>query len=195
MTSTDHRIPTPRPRVVWWAAQQDVKAAPKAVLLALAVYANDDGECFPSIATIARTASLSERTCRAAVRCLQQLDLLTCIPRKRALTDMDSSNRYVLHLGITRMAGENFSTVGLDFGEFPGRQLSPPQDLRAARVADEQGTYTRHARGGETPSVKKNRDAYNPKFQGGESCRPGINAIEDDFDPFAEDLRQAKERP
>ena len=53
-------FPKPRPEIVWWASQHEVSAPQKAVLFALSVFANDDGECYPSISTLASAASLGK---------------------------------------------------------------------------------------------------------------------------------------
>jgi hypothetical protein len=48
-----------------------VKQSERFVLLALADYANDDGECWPSIAGIARKTCLSERGVQTIIRRLE----------------------------------------------------------------------------------------------------------------------------
>lgn len=52
-------------------------ASEKIVLLALADNANDEGICWPSIATIARKSSKSERTVQAAIQSLKEAGLLS----------------------------------------------------------------------------------------------------------------------
>lgn len=48
----------------------------KLVALALADNANDEGECYPSLSTIARKTDLDERTVRRAIRSLEEDGLL-----------------------------------------------------------------------------------------------------------------------
>ena len=54
-----------------WAL--DLDHTKKIVLLALADNANDDGDCYPSIATITRKCGLSERTVQSVISSLEEL--------------------------------------------------------------------------------------------------------------------------
>lgn len=45
-----------------------IESTPKLVLLALCKFANEEGHCYPSIATIARMAGISERHCQRVMR-------------------------------------------------------------------------------------------------------------------------------
>jgi hypothetical protein len=62
--------------LVW---QVDLPDSEKIVLLALADCANDEGGCWPSIATIARKCSKSERTVQSCIRSLESNGHLTRI--------------------------------------------------------------------------------------------------------------------
>lgn len=64
------------------------KSTEKLVLLALADNANDAGECWPSISTIARKCSLSERS---VIRAIGSLEKASYIMRRRR---QDTSNLY-----------------------------------------------------------------------------------------------------
>ena len=55
---------------------QGMSPAQKAVLISLADNANDDGVCWPSIATIGARTCLSERAVRNALRWLEEANLL-----------------------------------------------------------------------------------------------------------------------
>jgi hypothetical protein len=55
---------------VWDRA--DISSTQKLVLLALADWANDDGLCWPSIATIAAKSSLKERAVQMTIRSLEE---------------------------------------------------------------------------------------------------------------------------
>jgi len=55
---------------------QGMSPAQKAVLISLADNANDDGVCWPSIATIGSRTCLSERAVRNALRWLEEVGLL-----------------------------------------------------------------------------------------------------------------------
>jgi len=52
---------------VW---EVDLPDSEKIVLLALADCANDEGRCWPSMATLAKKCSKSDRTCQAAIKAL-----------------------------------------------------------------------------------------------------------------------------
>lgn len=62
-----------------WAL--DLPSSEKFVLLALADNANDDGTCWPSVATICSKTSLAERTVRKVIHTLQQLGQLVISER------------------------------------------------------------------------------------------------------------------
>src|SRR5690554_1419928 len=55
---------------------QGISATQKAVLISLADNANDDGVCWPSIASISERTCLSERAVRSSLRKLEELGLL-----------------------------------------------------------------------------------------------------------------------
>lgn len=54
----------------------DLPASEKLVLLALADWSNDEGLCWPSIATLAKKCSKSERTLQRAIAVLTEKDLI-----------------------------------------------------------------------------------------------------------------------
>jgi hypothetical protein len=53
-----------------WVWRQCVLSTPKLVLLALADAADDEGRCWPSVATLSVKASASTRTVRRAIQLL-----------------------------------------------------------------------------------------------------------------------------
>lgn len=55
----------------------DLPLAEKAVLLCLCDHANDDGECWPSMARVARRSSMSERTAQRAIKGLRDKGILS----------------------------------------------------------------------------------------------------------------------
>ena len=84
-----------------WAWHQDLKPVPKLVLMALADAADDQGTCWPSVATIANKVGVSTRTVRRVMQALTSCELLTAEPRYRG-DGSCSSNRYRLSLeGVT----------------------------------------------------------------------------------------------
>ena len=87
-----------------WAWHQDLKPVPKLVLMALADAADDQGTCWPSVATIAIKVGVSTRTVRRVMQALTSCELLTAEPRYRG-DGSCSSNRYRLSLE----GGDNLS--------------------------------------------------------------------------------------
>jgi hypothetical protein len=75
---------------VWW--REDLATMEKFVMLALADSASDDeGLCYPAVATIALKCSCSPRTVQNALRALEAKQLLRVMPRK------DRSSYYILN--------------------------------------------------------------------------------------------------
>lgn len=65
------------------AWELDIGSTEKMVLMCLCDYANDDGgNCWPSVATIARKCSKSERTVQGAIRELERMTILRTVPRR-----------------------------------------------------------------------------------------------------------------
>ena len=87
-----------------WAWHQDLKPVPKLVLMALADAADDQGTCWPSVATIAIKVGVSTRTVRRVMQALIGCELLTAEQRYRS-DGSCSSNRYRLLLE----GGDNLS--------------------------------------------------------------------------------------
>jgi len=80
-----------------WAWHQDLKPVPKLVLMALADAADDQGICWPSVATIATKVGISTRTVRRVMQALIGCELLSAEQRYRS-DGSCSSNRYRLSL-------------------------------------------------------------------------------------------------
>lgn len=65
-----------------WAFQLEMRdPTAKAVLIALADHANDDGKCWPSVARLCLFTSLADRTVRRALRRLSAEGLITLVER------------------------------------------------------------------------------------------------------------------
>jgi response regulator of citrate/malate metabolism len=80
-----------------WAWQQALKPVPKLVLMALADAADDQGICWPSVATVAGKVGVSTRTVRRVMQALISGKLLAAEQRYRS-DGSCSSNRYRLSL-------------------------------------------------------------------------------------------------
>lgn len=110
---------------IWSRAIQvpGLSAHKKLVLLILADFANDSGQCWPSIATIARQANLTERGVRGIIRRLEEAGhIRTEYSKGRA------PNRYFVLPDAEGIAG--LSTVNPEpdarFNPEPSSAFSPP---------------------------------------------------------------------
>ncbi|MHA1597515.1 MAG: helix-turn-helix domain-containing protein [Alphaproteobacteria bacterium] len=84
-----------------WAYDQfDVKPTPKLVLVTLADFSNDSGECWPRISLIARKCSLSARSVRDQTKLLEAKGKIEIVPRWRA-DGTQRSNLYILKIDQT----------------------------------------------------------------------------------------------
>jgi len=108
-----------------WAWHQDLKPVPKLVLMALADAADDQGTCWPSVATIANKVGVSTRTVRRVMQALTSCELLTAEPRYRG-DGSCSSNRYRLSLE----GGDNLSPAPDGGDTTPGHASQGPPDTR-----------------------------------------------------------------
>ena len=80
-----------------WAWQQQLSPTPKLILMALADAADDQGICWPSVATLASKVGVSTRTVRRVMQELISGELLSTEQRYRS-DGSCSSNRYRLSL-------------------------------------------------------------------------------------------------
>lgn len=84
-------------RAIDWAFRQQVgSSATKLVLVKLADNANDDGQCWPSLATIEDQTELDRRTVIRHIKKLQSAGLLNIVHRKVDSTTL--TNAYTLNL-------------------------------------------------------------------------------------------------
>lgn len=166
-------IPQPRPEIVWWASQHEVSAPQKAVLFALSVYANDDGECYPSISTLASAASLGKSTVRKALRDLERCGLIGIRFRKHSGTNWNDSNYYVLHAGLIRTCGQLLGYGDIPLGDAPGGEV--PQEVEYVRSGGTPPAGAELKILGHASLVqndpKKERDGYTPFSSGARSWR------------------------
>ena len=80
-----------------WAWRQQLPSTPKLVLMALADAADDEGICWPSVATIAVKACVSTRTVQRVIQTLIKRQMLSVEQRYRS-NGSCSSNGYRLSL-------------------------------------------------------------------------------------------------
>lgn len=89
-------------RAISWAWKHGPKNQGELlVLLALADFANDDGECWPAMSTIAEKARVTERATRRIIRRLEVSGFL----RVETGGGRRGSNRYRMLMGETRTNG------------------------------------------------------------------------------------------
>jgi hypothetical protein len=106
-----------------WAWQQALKPVPKLVLMALADAADDEGICWPSVATLASKVGVSTRTVRRVMQELICGKLLTAEQRYRS-DGSCSSNRYRLSL----VGGDKLSPAPDASDTTPGQACQGPPD-------------------------------------------------------------------
>jgi len=106
-----------------WAWQQALKPVPKLVLMALADAADDQGICWPSVATLASKVGVSTRTVRRVMHELISGKLLAAEQRYRS-DGSCSSNRYRLSLA----GGDKLSPAPDASDTTPGQACQGPPD-------------------------------------------------------------------
>lgn len=137
---------------LWW--RKDLSMGEKFIGLALADAANDQGVCWPAIATIAEKCSCSERTVQNAVKALVGMQLLRKKERK------DRSSYFIFNL-------ENLPHIARP-QRFKERGLH--EDLIAdTPVGDLFGT-------GESPAPVQNGRVQNTTSTGADFSMTGANA-------------------
>ena len=75
-----------------------IRGPQRALLMALSDRANDSGECWPSIATLAKESGLSRTTVKVSLRSLKDAGWIDWKQRRDESGDL-TSNRYILSLG------------------------------------------------------------------------------------------------
>ena len=106
-----------------WAWGLSLSLIQKLVLMALADAADDEGMCWPSVATISRKCCVSRRTVQRTLQTLVDSDLLHAEPRFRGDRSR-SSNRYRLSL----VGGDNLSPPHDNPDTGPVTPVSPGGD-------------------------------------------------------------------
>ena len=99
-----------------WAWRQALTPTLKLVVMALADAADDQGVCWPSVATLAKKCTVSTRTVQRALRVMIDRRLLIAEPRQRR-DGSSTSNRYRLLIA----GGDNLSPPR-ETGDTPPRQ-------------------------------------------------------------------------
>lgn len=126
-------------RALTWAFEQELKSGPKFVLVALADWADDEGSCFPGVATIARRVGSAESAVRENLSRLKQAGLIVEERRNRA-NGARTSNRYWLQMkGRVNLTPES-----------GGADLTPESDVPNAGI---RGNLTPESGGESEPLV------------------------------------------
>jgi DNA-binding transcriptional regulator YhcF (GntR family) len=77
-----------------WALKQPVKTAEKLLLLVISNYADEYGQAWPAVETLARDTGMSRATVQRSLRKLEKLGFISC--KKRMRGPAQSSNLYTL---------------------------------------------------------------------------------------------------
>jgi hypothetical protein len=97
-------------KAMTWAFEQPISGNEKVVLLALADFANDGGECWPSVRRIAEKAYISELTVRRIIALLIDSEFLK-LTRRQSNDGRSMSNLYQLQME----EGEGVQSVPLPY--------------------------------------------------------------------------------
>lgn len=124
----------------WVVNHPDLGQRSKLLYMVLATFADADGACFPSIATLAERMGAGEDTVRRAIRELEAADALTTSPHHRP-NGSQTSNRYMLHRAIPGGVPEMPPPLPLEC------EGAPPQD--ATPVTRTSRTKELHTREGD----------------------------------------------
>lgn len=112
-----------------WAWKQKLGPTIKLVLMALADYADEHGECFPSVETLAEKCSVNKRTVQRVLRDLETDLYLNIIPR--FVGGFQVSSRYKLNL---QQGSDNLSFLKGTKNPNRSDKLSPRYKARQVRV-------------------------------------------------------------
>ena len=93
-----------------------LKGPPRALLMALADRANDSGECWPSMTTLAKECGFCRSTVKNSIRRLKEAGLINWKQRRDENGDL-TSNLYVLNLGGRAGAGPPRAGAGRQVGQ------------------------------------------------------------------------------
>ena len=134
-------------RLMSQAFSTDLPTSQKMVLLVLCDFANDDGlSCHPSIAAVAKKASVSDRQCKRLIRELETLDLVKVVgnqyggkPGSTRHYQINVERLLTLSTGDTHVTGDKLTRVtnGAGTGD----------KCNAGRVTNEAQTGDTHVTG------------------------------------------------
>lgn len=134
--------------ISWALKQSAVKRGEKMVLVALANYADENGECFPSHKRLAEDTGYTRQGVGKVIRHLEDIGLLEINSRDRE-NGSRTSNVYVLSMGATTVAGKATTVArGATGGNniepsfnhnppVPSEQPPPKVQSKATRLPDD----------------------------------------------------------
>ena len=126
-------------KAISWAIERDLRPGPKLVLIVLANFADAEGFCYPSQATLARITSQTERSVRTHLAALEHAGLIVR-PRTQGRADggLFGTDTYQLQLGRQadgdRSVGEGRAPAEMS-SDGHGRKIS----TREENVSDGDG--------------------------------------------------------
>jgi hypothetical protein len=127
-------------RTMTWAFSQPLSGNEKVVLLALADFSNDDGECWPSIPKIAEKSYLSVRTVQRIIIELSDQRYISFVKRS-ADNGRPISSVYQLHIDGDKLSpygdtGDTTMVTLLSPHKEPSIEPSLKKDNRGSRISD-----------------------------------------------------------
>ncbi|MCC6709717.1 MAG: helix-turn-helix domain-containing protein [Gammaproteobacteria bacterium] len=155
--------------LVW--TLRDLTAIELLVLLKLADFANDNGECWPAHSTVARACNVSSKTVQRVVQKFDRLGLLTAIERE-GTTNKITFSITQLKVHAESEAGKRARALGKGGGPESARSLGPRVQGGGLTV---QGTQDKGVQGdGHTVQGTHDTNVHPPGHSfvlgGGQSC-------------------------
>lgn len=163
--------------VAWAISRRVGSPTGKALLICLANYANEKGECWPSQTTIAREAELGERATRDWLQKLEAQGLITRTRRNRR--DGSRTSDLIQLAIVTKVEAEKDQPA-----KAAGRKS------QAAKSAGRPGTRFRGVR----QEVPGNEPSLDPSLESSSLPSTGPERRKEDFDQFWEEWPE-QERP
>jgi hypothetical protein len=129
--------------------------ADKLLLIALADQANDEGWCWPSVATLGRKCGMEDRSIRRVIARLVKGGHVTVQQRRQTMDDgrvLNTSNNYRVHPAVAGTEPPDSGSVGTK-GHYPpdGKSVPPGRKVRSPRTKGQGGTDPRSAKSSSNP--------------------------------------------
>lgn len=165
--------------IAWAAKQKAGSPGAKLVLIALANYANEDGECWPSQATLAQWTEQGERTIRRHLIDLEQLGLIT----RKARTSSGNFTSDLILLNVSRRPilpaailtdGQKRQLPAANLATYPSIE---PKERDVSRTAD-----AKQKAKPQKTSLREQSSRLNPDWSPGEELKAWVRKRRQDLD-------------